>query len=344
MTSETLPTPVGWKPSDTALMRAAAALLIANSHLESFYPYPWLAGDGLIGNALFFFLSGFGIALGSHSRDRGFFRWYFRRIVRIYPSVILAVLLIQILLLRKPPPPTVSEYVRMFIFPTNYPFIGHVMVVYLVLFWLLKPVSNIPLLIATIACFVIEAIYAIPLVAKWPPGQHLALGQMEWGTHYFYFTGIAYLGALVARLCPRPTWSFAASFVAITITFIGYVALKLVMMRGHFAKEFFVLHLVTAVICLQLLQLSASNGTHSILKKIKPLGAFITLLAGITLEMYIIQSHTEYSSWMVSKGFPIDLIIFWPVTIIAAVILAKAANLTRVLLGLQAGKAKPPAP
>ena len=46
---------------DTTLMRALGALLVANSHLEHFYPFAWLAGDGLVGNSFFFLLAGFGL-------------------------------------------------------------------------------------------------------------------------------------------------------------------------------------------------------------------------------------------------------------------------------------------
>lgn len=75
-----------WRPHDTDFMRAAAALLICNSHLKQIYPHTWLAGDGLIGNSLFFFLSGFGIALSGKSLRLGFFKWYLRRVNRIYPA------------------------------------------------------------------------------------------------------------------------------------------------------------------------------------------------------------------------------------------------------------------
>ena len=50
-------TAAGGRANTTAPM-AIAAVLIANSHLERFYPHPWVAGDGLLGNALFFFTAG----------------------------------------------------------------------------------------------------------------------------------------------------------------------------------------------------------------------------------------------------------------------------------------------
>jgi peptidoglycan/LPS O-acetylase OafA/YrhL len=85
-----------WRPTDTNLLRAVAAILISNSHLEPLYkPRSWMAGDGLLGMLMFFFLSGFGISLASRSRVKGFFPWMGRRIMRIYPAVILSILIVQ---------------------------------------------------------------------------------------------------------------------------------------------------------------------------------------------------------------------------------------------------------
>src|SRR5215831_9694789 len=73
---------------DTTLVRVLAMVLIANSHLEALYPRPWLAGDGLLGNSLFYVLSGFGLAASAATRGLpGFVPWYTKRLVRIYPSL-----------------------------------------------------------------------------------------------------------------------------------------------------------------------------------------------------------------------------------------------------------------
>ncbi len=63
-----------------------AVFLVMNSHMQVCYPkYSFLASGGAIGDALFFFASGFTLFLGRHMR---FDNWYKRRINRIYPSII----------------------------------------------------------------------------------------------------------------------------------------------------------------------------------------------------------------------------------------------------------------
>ena len=67
-------------------LKAFAVFLVMNSHMHMCYPkYSFLASGGAIGDALFFFASGFTLFLGRQMR---FDNWYKRRINRIYPTII----------------------------------------------------------------------------------------------------------------------------------------------------------------------------------------------------------------------------------------------------------------
>ncbi len=67
------------------ILKCLAAILITNSHMGMLYgKYNALATGGAIGDALFFFCSGFTLFLG---RDGDLLNWYKRRINRIYPTV-----------------------------------------------------------------------------------------------------------------------------------------------------------------------------------------------------------------------------------------------------------------
>lgn len=68
------------------VMKLIAIFMVLNSHMDICYPqYSFLATGGAIGDALFFFVSGFTIFISK--RDR-FDNWYKRRITRIYLPVI----------------------------------------------------------------------------------------------------------------------------------------------------------------------------------------------------------------------------------------------------------------
>lgn len=67
------------------ILKCIAAILITNSHMDLLYgKYSTFATGGAIGDALFFFCSGFTLFLGRTGR---FDNWYKRRINRIYPTV-----------------------------------------------------------------------------------------------------------------------------------------------------------------------------------------------------------------------------------------------------------------
>lgn len=83
-------TPVSSKRWDLSIemLKAIAAILVMNSHMDVMYgEYSYLGTGGAIGDALFFFCSGYALFLSK--REESFFNWYKRRIQRIYPSVLI---------------------------------------------------------------------------------------------------------------------------------------------------------------------------------------------------------------------------------------------------------------
>ena len=70
------------------IIKCVAALLITNSHMGLLYgKYEFLATGGSIGDALFFFCSGFTLFLKPMGGIKEFANWYKKRIIRIYPTV-----------------------------------------------------------------------------------------------------------------------------------------------------------------------------------------------------------------------------------------------------------------
>jgi len=76
------------KPRNDSIdfVKLVAVFLVLNSHMGICYgSHSFLATGGAIGDALFFFISGFTLFLGGKYR---FDNWYKRRLSRIYPSVL----------------------------------------------------------------------------------------------------------------------------------------------------------------------------------------------------------------------------------------------------------------
>lgn len=83
------------------ILKFLAALLITNSHMNGLYPdrLGALATGGALGDACFFFCSGF---LLMQSRGGDFFNWYKRRVNRIFPTLF-AIAVVAILAFGKNP-------------------------------------------------------------------------------------------------------------------------------------------------------------------------------------------------------------------------------------------------
>ncbi len=111
------------------ILKFIAVFLVMNSHMAICYPkYQFLATGGAIGDALFFFASGFTLFLG---RDMRFDQWYKRRINRIYPSVLAAAIVAYIVW-------HFEENIGDILIGKRYWFLGCIMIYYVFLYPLKK--------------------------------------------------------------------------------------------------------------------------------------------------------------------------------------------------------------
>lgn len=107
------------------ILKVFAVFFVMNSHMHICYPkYGFLATGGAIGDALFFFSSGFTLLLGKQMR---FDNWYKRRIIRIYPSVIACSIITCLFY-------GISESIVDILLGKRYWFIGCIMIYYILLF------------------------------------------------------------------------------------------------------------------------------------------------------------------------------------------------------------------
>ena len=314
--------PGDWRLHDSDLVRAAAAVLIANSHLEPFYPRSWMAGDGLAGNALFFFLSGYGVALAGRSRAQGFGRWYGRRAGRLYPAVIVAGLVVHFGLLRDWHGWSARDVWAAFAYPTDYGYVGHIMIAYAALFWLLRPASRWPLAVAAMACGCATVGFYVAFVARYmSAGEPLMLGQTSKALHWFYFTGLVLAGALFGPSTRRPRGTPARDLGLLAGVFAAYVGLKYEMVSGHGARAFLLLHAMVAILCPLAVRVSADDRLQAWVRAVRPLRWAVSLVAAATLEMYIVQTWTHVWPRLIAVRFPWNLAEFWVATVAGAVVL-----------------------
>ena len=134
-------------------IKSLACLLITNSHFNRIWPISAMATGGAIGNALFFMVAGFCL-----SRVDGNFRsWYGKRLFRLYPQTWMVILIT--LLFNQEKPCDAIAYLRTFIFPTWYWFVGAIALYYAICFAIKKNRVNVK--IVSKLCFPMSLLLAI---------------------------------------------------------------------------------------------------------------------------------------------------------------------------------------
>lgn len=121
------------------MLRAVACLLITNSHQEEIYPIRILASGGLLGDVIYFAISGY--CLYSIAQQ-SFGKWYFKRLKRVYPPVWLTA---GTLILTGVYGTVSSQRVfNLMLYPTHYHFVASILVLYIFYFFLVKFVNQKP--------------------------------------------------------------------------------------------------------------------------------------------------------------------------------------------------------
>ncbi len=120
------------------LMRALAAIIITNAHYTGVYPTDLIANGGLLGDVLFFAVSGYCLA----SPRGGFGAWYLKRCTRVYVPVwmcTLAYMLTGAYVITQP-----LDVAAFFLWPTQWHFVASIMILYVPLFFVAKHVEMTP--------------------------------------------------------------------------------------------------------------------------------------------------------------------------------------------------------
>jgi peptidoglycan/LPS O-acetylase OafA/YrhL len=283
------------RQTDTTLMLFIATALITLSHLDAFVPDKRIATGGAIGNSLFFFLSGFGLAMslnatGKDASPPTLLDYLEKRVLRLYPAVlIVACAMLAIGMIRIT---GIADLAKIFVWPTPFWFISAVMAFYVPIFYLarLKPAG-----IATAM-----ALLLIPY-AFFYSQLDLSTFVVE-GDDYFkwinYF-GITLLGCLVARLQLTPTASIF-TIASLLISLLLFLVTKLTVFRYDLGHLQFVFHLLLYPIVYFSFHLFASE---SVLRPLRatPLFPAIALLGGLTLEIYLTQ--TAWIHWLEAQNY-----------------------------------------
>src|SRR4051794_5272276 len=113
------------------VVRAVAAILITNSHYGNVYPTQILSNGGLLGDVLFFLISGFCLV----NFKQSFLAWYRKRIIRIFPAVWIITSVYILFGLYTFNGWTIIGY---YIYPPYYPFVASIIIIYIFFYIVMK--------------------------------------------------------------------------------------------------------------------------------------------------------------------------------------------------------------
>ena len=292
------------KTRDPAIdfVKCLAVLFIVNSHLAALYPdgLKALATGGAIGNSLFFYCSGYTLALG---RFGAFASWYKRRLSRILPSFLVCTVVCSYLL-ETPWWSTAAAFwfVRCIL--------AHYAALYVIRTWLM----NRKFLVWIVTAAVIAGWW---LLMERPQDDIYDAAYFLW-LHYFPCTLLGLFAATSERR-PAPARSAAisaaliAAYYGIRAVAVGSVELGALQLLAVPAVAFLPHFFVNAARAPSVSRLMGSAA-----------GRAIRFVGGLSLEIYLI--HFLVAGRGSRLVFPLNVLQVFVVSILAAYLMRALAR------------------
>ncbi len=298
-------------------LRAVATCLITNSHYTGVYPTDLIANGGLIGDVIFFAVSGYCL----YSVKGNFLKWYGKRIWRCYLPVLI---ITGIFMLLGAYTTQTHNAFWWFVYPTYYHFVASIVLLYIPYYIVMKIdflKRKIPFIMLAIAivylaiyiCAYDKSYYHIDNVRQ-PMIRFLFMESMLLG---------AYFRQNDERYKNRFSWWMP---ICLVISFVLYFASKLVFSSK---ESLAVLQIVNQILIFVLLYFvmrtfcAIDSKLESIPKWIKAVVAF---LAAQTLEIYVVQ-YVIIDKLKGVLPFPLNWLLLTFTIILSAFVLHVVCNL-----------------
>lgn len=286
------------------ILKCLAAILITNSHYADIWPISALAFGGHFGNCIYFFVSGFCLA---NIKDP-MYKWYPKRIVRIYPALWI-VMAIRLLTGYDKITNGITGYINALLYPTPFHLIGSIMVLYL-LFYAVKylqkkvKINTLYIVGAVFAIFVAVYIFAFDKST-----YHIDAVEENW-VRFMFFASM-----LLGSYLREKYVSISEKISVVNIlTIVGsgavYLVLKVMLPSDTFGIT--KIQIISPIVCVVFIYAVVllfikleKRGAFANMNKIieKP----VNIVAGMTLEIYICQRVIIDN--LSSLAFPLNFIV-----------------------------------
>ena len=282
------------------ILKAFAALLVVNSHMEAMYAdYGYLATGGAIGDALFFFCSGYTLFFG---RGGSFMNWYKRRISRIYPTVLVISLLYATYQIDQ------IQYRVIANLGSGW-FVACIFLYYALLYPVRKYCSNyLWHVFGTMSCVVVLLLFLFGIEEK-------SAGNI-YGTTYYKWS-FFFLFMILGSICGKYTLarkdssdSFIRHLVGTIVSVLTFYAI-FVMTKKPGSEKYQLLSLIPLLsICFCMWSLCKSEAFKCWCKRLH-VERILLFIGGLCLEMYLAQGlvFTTKYNYMFPLNIPVIVLI-----------------------------------
>lgn len=262
------------------VLRALAACLITNAHYTGIYPTDLIANGGLIGDVLFFAVSGYCL----YNVKMSFPRWYGKRLYRVYPPVLIMTLVYVLLGAYSLAD---NNAVWWFIYPTYYHFVASIIVLYIPFYfcmkidWIKEHLLGVMGAVAIVWMLIYITIY---------DKSYYHIDTVREPMIRFLFMESMLLGAWFRQNDAKIRNKFKAWHpFAMFGMFLIYFASKLLFSRKESLSQFQFLNQI-AIFALLVLMFMTFAGLDSKLEKIPGwIKKVIGFISSITLEIYLVH-------------------------------------------------------
>ncbi len=296
-------------------LKLMATVLITNSHFGDIWPVSAMASGGLLGNIIFFAVSGYLL----FNIKENFPKWFSKRFFRVYPAM--AVFTLFAVAMGEYSLNNLSQAIKLFIYPTNYVFLVWLLVCYCIYYMIMFADGKNGKLLETvmIALFVM---WTLVYVIFYDKSVYRVDNVSEPFILFLYLESML-LGAFFRKHKVRfETFGFVKLFAAL-VCFGVYLVSKIVVSKMPALLNFQILNQFVILITL-FFTFALFISLEPLLKKMPSwLGACVKFISNITLQIYIVQfviiEHFE------ELAFPLNL------AVVSVLILAAAS----ILYGLE---------
>lgn len=262
-------------------LKLIATALITNSHFGKIWPIGALATGGLLGNVIFFSVSGFLL----YNIKSNFVKWFSKRFFRVYPALLIFTLFT--VLIGEYPLKSLNDAFKLFIYPTNYIFLVWLLVCYCIFYFVVfldKKISNfLEIIMAVILC-----VWILVYVICYDKSVYRVDNVSEPFILFLYIESML-IGAFFKKQRTDFT-KFKVSKIFITIVcLVAYFASKVIFSRVETVIQLQIVNqFVLLLTLLSVFDLFMS--LEHVFKNIpEKLNCFVRHISNITLQIYVVQ-------------------------------------------------------